>query len=236
MFTCTALRHALLGWQKIKGVPPKASKSKLKADRPGCSNYFNYKNDGGKNASCCTAMGHKLLISPGVAVTYKFLKNTGKTLPESYQQRGYKNSLATFKCQIQQAENAMPAEVTSKEAAHVDNAVLVDYLTSDAALEEPEIRSTDRTIPIENDCTNDELHFGMPWSSEDCDNEGDEIEVSDAIRTASRRRWSANQLKTFDLGTSDVEGYGGNHGDDTDVDEEEEASQADNGSTQNLYD
>jgi hypothetical protein len=32
MFTCTALRHALLEWQKNKGVHPKASKSNLKAD------------------------------------------------------------------------------------------------------------------------------------------------------------------------------------------------------------
>jgi len=32
MFTCTALRHALLEWQKNKGVHPKASKSELKAD------------------------------------------------------------------------------------------------------------------------------------------------------------------------------------------------------------
>jgi hypothetical protein len=47
MFTCTALRHALLEWQKNKGVHPKASKSKLNTDRPDCSNYFNYKNDAG---------------------------------------------------------------------------------------------------------------------------------------------------------------------------------------------
>jgi hypothetical protein len=52
MFTCTALRHALLEWQKNEGVHPKASKSKLKADRPDRSNYFNHKNDGGKIASC----------------------------------------------------------------------------------------------------------------------------------------------------------------------------------------
>jgi len=38
MFTCTALCHALLEWQKNKGVHPKASKSKLKADRPDPSN------------------------------------------------------------------------------------------------------------------------------------------------------------------------------------------------------
>jgi hypothetical protein len=32
MFTCTALRHALLEWQKNKGVHPQTSKSKLKED------------------------------------------------------------------------------------------------------------------------------------------------------------------------------------------------------------
>jgi hypothetical protein len=53
MFTCTALRPALVESQKNKAVQPKASKSKLKADRPDRSNYFNYKNDGGKSASCC---------------------------------------------------------------------------------------------------------------------------------------------------------------------------------------
>ena len=53
MFTCTALRHALLEWQKNKGVHPKASKSKLKADRRDHSHYFNHKNDGAKIASCC---------------------------------------------------------------------------------------------------------------------------------------------------------------------------------------
>jgi len=60
MFTCTALRHALLEWQKNKGVHPKASKSKLRADRPDRSNYFNCKNDGGKIVSCCSVMGCKL--------------------------------------------------------------------------------------------------------------------------------------------------------------------------------
>jgi hypothetical protein len=32
MFTCTALRHAILKWEKNKGVHLTASKSKLKAD------------------------------------------------------------------------------------------------------------------------------------------------------------------------------------------------------------
>jgi hypothetical protein len=57
MFTCTASRHALLEWEKNKGAHLKASKSKLKAERPDRSNYYNYKNDGGKVASCCAATG-----------------------------------------------------------------------------------------------------------------------------------------------------------------------------------
>jgi len=83
MFTCTTLRHALLNWQKNKGIHQKASKSKLKEDRPDRSNYFIHKNDGGKYSSCCTATGRKLLTSPGVADTYTFLMNTWNTLPES---------------------------------------------------------------------------------------------------------------------------------------------------------
>ena len=127
IFTCTVLRHALLEWQKNKGVHPKASKSKLKADRPDHSNYFNHKKDGGKIASCCAVMGRKLLTSPGVADTYTFLMNTWNTLPESYQQRVYNNTLATVKRQIQQAENPTPAVVICVEAARVDNAILLDY-------------------------------------------------------------------------------------------------------------
>jgi len=167
MFRCTALRHAPLEWQKNKGVHPKASKSKLKADRPDRSNYFNYKNESGKIASCCTVMGRKLLTLPGVAHTYTFLMNTWNTLPESYQQRVYKNTLATVKRQIQQAENPTPAVVISVEAACVDNAIVLDYLTSEVELDEPEIGSTDLNIPIDNDCMDDELHFGMRGDSGD---------------------------------------------------------------------
>jgi len=39
-----------------------------------------------------------------------------------------------------------------------------------------------------------------------------------------------------DLGTGNVDGYESEDGDDADVDEEEEASQADHGSTQNVDD
>jgi len=236
MFTCTALRHALLEWQKNKGVHPKASKSKLKVDRPDRSNYFNYKNDGGKNASCCAATGRKLLTLPGVADTYAFLMNTWNTLLESYQQRVYNNTLGTVKRQIQQAENPTPAVVISVEAARVDNDILLDYLTSEVALEEPEIGSTDPNIPIDNNCTDDELHFGMPGGSGDYEDEGDESDVHDAIPTASRQRRPVTELERFDLGTSDVGGYEGEDGDDAYADEEEEASQADDGSTQNVED
>jgi len=158
-----------------------------KEDRPDPSNYFNYKNDGGKNASCCDAMGRKLLTSPGVADTYTLLMNTRNTLPESYQQRLYKNILATVKRQIQQAENPTPAVVISVEAACVDNAILLQYLTSEVALEEPEIGINDPNIPIDNNWMDDELHSGMPGGSGDYKDEGDQSDERDAIPTVSRR-------------------------------------------------
>jgi hypothetical protein len=187
MFASTALRHALLEWQKNKGVQPNASKSKLKVDRPDQSNYFNYKNDGGKIASCCAAMGCKLLTSPGVVDRYTFLMNTWNTLPESYQQRVYKNTLATVKRYIQQAENSTPAAVISTEAARIDNAIFLHCLTSEVALEEPEIGRTDPNIAIENNCTNDEPHLGMPVCCKNYNNEGDEIDESDVIPIATQR-------------------------------------------------
>jgi hypothetical protein len=167
LFPCTALHLALLEWQKNKGVHLKASKSKLNADRPDRSNYFNYKNDSGKHTSCWATTGRMLLTSAGVADTYTFLMNTWNTLPESYQQRVYINTLPTVRRQIQQAENPMPAVVISMEAAPVDNAILLDCLVSEVALQEPEIGRTDPNNWIDNNCTDDELHFGMPGGSRD---------------------------------------------------------------------
>jgi hypothetical protein len=159
--------------------------------------------------------------------------NTWNTLPESYQQRVYNNTLATVKRQIQQAENPTPALVISVEAAHVDNGILLDYLNSEVALEEPEIRITDWNIPIDKNCTDDELHFGMTGGSGHFEDEGDK---SDAIPTASRRRRVDTELERFDLGTSDDDGYEGDDRDDADADEEEEPSQSEHGSTQNVED
>jgi len=236
MFTCTALRHDVLEWQKNKDDHPKASKSKLKVDRPDRLNYFNHKNDSRKITSCCTVTCRKLLTSPGVADTYTFLMNTWNTLPESYQLRVYNNTVATVKRQIEQAENPMPAVVISVKAVHVDNAILLDYLASEVALEEPEIRSTDPNILIDNNCTYDELHFGLPGGSGDCEDEGDETNDRDAIPTASRRQLPATEHARFNLGPSDVDVYDGEDGEDVDADEVEEASQADDGPTQNVED
>jgi hypothetical protein len=157
--------------------------------------------------------------------------NTWNTLPESYQQRVYNNTLATGKRQIQQAENPTPPVVISVEAARVDNAILLDYLTSEVAIEQPEIGSTDPNIQTGTNCTDDELHFGMSGGSVDFKDEGDE---SNVIPAASRRRCAATELERFDLGTRDVDRYEGEDGDN--ADEEEEASQADDGSTQNVED
>jgi len=101
--------------------------------------------------------------------------------------------------------------VISVDAARVDNPILRDYLNSEVALEEPEIGSTDPNIPIDNNCTDDELHFGMPGGGWDFEDEADE---SDAIPTASRRQQASTELERFDLGTGDVDGYEGEDGDD----------------------
>jgi hypothetical protein len=162
MFTCTVLHHALLEWQKNNCVHPRASKSNLKVNRPDRSDNVNGKNDGGKIVSGCAETGRKLLTSPGIADTYTILMNTWNTPPQSYLQRVYNNTLATVKREIQQAENPMPAVVISVDAARVNNTMLLEYLTSEVALEEREIGSTDSNIPIHNNGTNDELHIGIP--------------------------------------------------------------------------
>ena len=76
--------------------------------------------------------------------------------------------------------------VISVEPAHVDNAILLDYLASEVALKEPEIGSTDPNILIDNNCTDDEFHFGMPGGSGDYEDEGDESNFCDAIPTRLR--------------------------------------------------
>jgi hypothetical protein len=70
--------------------------------------------------------------------------------------------------------------------------MLLDYLTFEVALEEPEIGSTDPNIPIGNNCTDDELHSRMPLGSGDIQDEGDE---SEAIPTASRPRQATTELE-----------------------------------------
>jgi hypothetical protein len=187
MFTCTALHHSLLVWQKMKGVHATVSKSKLKAERPDRSKYFNHKNERGKIASCCAGMGPKLLTSPGVADMYTFLMNTRNALPERYQQTVYNQALYTVKCQIQQAENPKPAVVISVEPARVDNAIHLDCLASEVAIEEPGIGSTDPNILIDNNYIDDELDFAMPGGSRDFEDNGDESDGRDAIPTASQQ-------------------------------------------------
>ena len=98
----------------------------------------------------------------------------------------FENTLATVKCELQLAENTTLGEVISTEAAHVDIASIHDYLTSKVAFEEPEIGRNDPNIPIDNDCTDDTLHFRMPGGSEGYEDDDEEIEESDAIPSASR--------------------------------------------------
>jgi hypothetical protein len=126
---------------------------------------------------------------------YTFLMNTCNTLPESYQQRVYKNTLATVKRKIQQAENPRGAVVIGVEAARVDNAIVLQMLTSEVALEEPHIGNTHPTILMDNNCTYDKLHFGMPGGSEDNEDAGDESSKCDTIPTANRLQRPMTNLR-----------------------------------------
>jgi len=128
----------------------------------------------------------------------------------------------------------MPAVVISVEAVRGDNAIPLDHLTSEVAHEEPQMGSTDPNIPIDNNCADGKLHFGMPGGSRDYEDESDENDQRHAIPTASWQRRAATELEWPYRGTSDVDRYEGEDGDDADVDEEEEALQADDGSTQNV--
>ena len=76
--------------------------------------------------------------------------------------------------------------VISVEAVRVENAILLDYVASAMSLEEPEIGSTDPNIPIDNNCLDVKLHFGMPGGSGDYIDKGDESDHRDAIPTASQ--------------------------------------------------
>jgi hypothetical protein len=100
--------------------------------------------------------------------------NTWNTLPESYEQRVYNNTLATVKRQIQLEENQTPTMVFSIVAAGVE-----------VALAMPEIGSADQIIPIYHNCTADKLHFGMGWGRADYQAEFNNSDERDYILIAS---------------------------------------------------
>ena len=104
------------------------------------------------------------------------------------------------------------------------------------ALEEPETESTDPNISLGNHCMDDELHFGMPAGTGYYDDDGKESNERDAIPRASQWRRPVTELERFDLGSSEVGEYDDEDRDDVDEDEKEEASQANDGSMQNVED
>jgi hypothetical protein len=148
----------------------------------------------------------------------------------------YKNTLATLRSHIQQTENPTTAAVISPDAAHADNTILLDYLTSSVALQEPEIGCTELNNLTHNNCPHEQLHFGKPGGCEDYNDEGDEIEMCEAHPTASWSQRAATELQSNDLGTSDVDEYEDDDGHVAEVDEKQDASQADAELTQTLED
>jgi hypothetical protein len=104
--------------------------------------------------------------------------NTWNALPESYQQRVYNNTLASVKLRIQEAEFPTPREIISTEAAVVDNAMLLDFLDSEPAMQEPEIGVTNPSVPVDNKESDDDMHFRMlPEDEEESDDNNDEVTV-----------------------------------------------------------
>jgi hypothetical protein len=128
--------------------------------------------------------------------------------------------------------------VITVEAASVENSSLLDYLTSNVEPEDPEFRRTDPNIQIDNNCMDDQLHIGMLERSGNHEEEGDECDEHDAISTANTSQWPTTELDKIDQGTIGHDGYEGEHANDADEDahEVQDASQADDGSTQNLED
>jgi hypothetical protein len=74
----------------------------------------------------------------------------------------------------------------------------------------------------------------MPGGRRVCEDTRDERDMRHAIPSASHRQRPMTDLERFDLGARDVNGYQGEDYDDADADEEENVSQADNRSTQNV--
>jgi hypothetical protein len=87
--------------------------------------------------------------------------DTCNILPESYQQRVYKNTLAIVEGKIHLVEHPTPAMVISVEAVRVDNAMHGDYRTSELAHEAADIGMTESTILRDINCPDDKLHVGM---------------------------------------------------------------------------
>jgi len=104
------------------------------------------------------------------------------------------------------------------------------------ALKQPEIGSTVSNSPVDNNRADEELHFRMPGGSGYYKFEGDESDKRNGIPTISQQWEAATELKRFELQTSDVHGYEGEDADNADADKEDEASQAVDGSMQNVAD
>jgi hypothetical protein len=131
----------------------------------------------------------------------------------------------------EQEEKPMPAVVIAMEPARFINTLLLDYVTSNVGFVEPEIKITDPHILVLNKCMDDELHVLMARGSGDYENEDNKSDKHNTIPTAIQRSRAATDLKTLDLGTSNVHRYTGTDGDNVHLNKEEQESQAYDGST-----
>jgi hypothetical protein len=117
--------------------------------------------------------------------------NTWNTQLESCQLRVYQNTPATFQRQIRQGENPTAAVIFCMDAGCVGNAILLNNLTSEVALDDPVIRTTNSYTPLDNNHHDGNMHFGMPGGSRDQEDEGDTGDEDDDISTISQQRQTA---------------------------------------------
>jgi hypothetical protein len=120
------------------------------------------------------------------------------------------------------------------ESAQGEDAHNLDYLTSNVALAAPENGSTDLNVLIDHHCMYDELCLWMPECSLDSHDEGDKHNKRNAIPTLWPRCLAVTELVRLDLRTSTNNWYESKYGNDVNVDIKEDASQADDESTDNL--
>jgi hypothetical protein len=101
----------------------------------------------------------------------------------------------------------MPAVFIYVKGAFMDNAILLEYLTSNVAVTKPEIGCTHITVMVNSQFRDDKLYIWMAGDSGDFENDGDTIKELNAFPTPSLRRLTITEHESFYMGNGDIQGY-----------------------------